>query len=107
MSLRQARDLHRLRKKQIAACAVALAAVIAAAETLKARAQRLGAIPGVGVVTAVTLLAEFPELGRSSDAAASARVGVAPFNAPAASQPGDATSPAGARRSAARATWPR
>jgi transposase len=80
LSLRQARDLRRLLAKQIAACDVALAALIAADDTLKARAQRLDAIPGVGAVTAATVLAELPELGRISDAAAAALVGVAPFN---------------------------
>ncbi len=80
LALRQARDLRRLLEKQIAACDAALAQIIAADDTLKARAQRLDAIPGVGAVTAATVLAELPELGRISDAAASALVGVAPFN---------------------------
>ena len=78
--VRQARPLRRLLDKQIEACDEALAAIIAADETLKAKAERLDAIPGVGVVTAATVLAQMPELGRSSDAAAAALVGVAPYN---------------------------
>ena len=77
---RQTRQFQQLLEKQIAACDAALAGLIAADETLKARAQRLDAIPGVGAVTAATVLAELPELGRVSDQAASALVGVAPYN---------------------------
>ena len=94
-SLRQTRDLRRLLEKQIAACDATLAEIIAADDTLKARAQRLDAIPGVGAVTAATVLAELPELGRISDAAASALVGVAPFNRDGGQQTGGATSPGG------------
>ncbi|HEY9171813.1 MAG TPA: transposase, partial [Verrucomicrobiae bacterium] len=47
---------------------------------LQAQAQQLDAIPGVGVITAATVLADLPELGRLSHAAAAALVGVAPFN---------------------------
>lgn len=80
LSQRQARQLQRLLEKQIAACDDALAELIAADETLHQRAQRLEAIPGVGALTAATVLAELPELGRISDSAASALVGVAPYN---------------------------
>lgn len=80
LSRRQARPLRRLLENQIAACAAALAELVAADETLHSRAQRLDAIPGVGPVTATTVLAELPELGRISDAAAAALVGVAPSN---------------------------
>ena len=78
--VRQARQLRRLLEKQIAACDLALAEIIAADATLKAQAERLDAIPGVGAVTAATVLAELPELGRISDEAAAALVGVAPYN---------------------------
>ena len=78
--LRQTRQLQQLLEKQIAACDAAIAELIAADPTLKVRAQRLDAIPGVGVVTAATVLAEVPELGKISDHAAAALVGVAPFN---------------------------
>jgi transposase len=72
--------LCRLLEKQIAACDAAIAQHIAADEKLHAHAQRLDAIPGVGAVTAATVLAEMPELGTLSDAAAAALVGVAPYN---------------------------
>ena len=78
--VRQARQLRRRLEKQIAACDLALAEIIATDETLKAQAERLDAIPGVGAVTAATVLAELPELGRISDEAAAALVGVAPYN---------------------------
>jgi len=76
----QTRQLQRLLEKQISACDTALAELIAADETLKERAAKLDAIPGVGAVTAATVLAELPELGKISNAAASALVGVAPYN---------------------------
>lgn len=67
LSVRQARPLRRLLEKQIEACD-------------QARADRLDAIPGVGAVTAATVLAELPELGTISDEAAAALAGVAPYN---------------------------
>lgn len=80
LCLQPSRQLVRLLEKQMAACDTAIAELIAADEPLKAKAQRLDAIPGVGAVTAATVLAELPELGTISDAAASALVGVAPYN---------------------------
>jgi transposase len=80
LCLRQSRQLCQLLEKQIAICDAALAEHIASDEKLHAQAQRLDAIPGVGAVTAATVLAEMPELGTISDAAASALVGVAPYN---------------------------
>lgn len=76
----QSRQLLRLLEKQITACDAALAELIAGDQTLKAQAERLDAIPGVGVITAATVLAEMPELGTITDQAAAALVGVAPFN---------------------------
>lgn len=49
-------------------------------ERLKCRAAALQTAPGVGAVTAVTLVAELPELGRLNRQEISALVGVAPFN---------------------------
>ena len=66
--------------KQIDDCDQAIAELIAADDKLKERAARLDAIPGVGAITAATVLAELPELGRLSDAAVAALVGVAPYN---------------------------
>ena len=78
--VRQAAQLRRLLEKQVAACDTAIAELIAADEELRYKAERLDAIPGVGAVTAATVLAEVPELGRISAAAVAALVGVAPFN---------------------------
>src|SRR6202000_2810668 len=80
LCLRQARQLRRSLEKQIADCDAALAEIIAADETLKTKAARLDAIPGVGFVPAMTVLAELPELGKISGQAAAALVGVAPYN---------------------------
>ena len=80
LCVRQARQLRRALEKPIAACDTAIAELIAADEDLKTKAERLDAIPGVGVVTAATVLAELPELGRISDEAVAALVGVAPYN---------------------------
>jgi transposase len=43
-------------------------------------ADRLDSVPGIGPVTASTLLADLPELGQLSNKRIVARVGVAPFN---------------------------
>lgn len=78
--LRQARRLRRLLEQQIEQCDVAIAQLIAADPILQHNATRIDAIPGVGSVTAATVLAELPELGRISDEAAAALAGVAPYN---------------------------
>ena len=80
LCVRQARQLRRTLEQQIASCDTAIAELIAADATLKAQAERLDAIPGVGAITAATVLAELPELGKISDHAAAALVGVAPYN---------------------------
>lgn len=87
--LRQTRQLQQLLEKQIAACDAAIAELIAADPDLKLRAQRLDDIPGVGIVTAATVLAEVPELGKLNDNAAAALVGVAPFNRDSGDQTGN------------------
>jgi transposase len=80
LTQKQSRQTVRQMEQHIAACDLAIADLIAADETLRTRAERLDAIPGVGVITAATVLAEVPELGKISDQAASALVGVAPYN---------------------------
>lgn len=80
LCLRQSRQLTRSLEKQIAACDQAITQLIADDEQLHSKAQRLDAIPGVGTVTAATMLAQLPELGQISDAAASALAGLAPYN---------------------------
>jgi transposase len=76
----QSRQLLLTLDKQIAACEAAIAELIAANKILQAKAARLDAIPGVGTITAGTMLAELPELGQISDEAVAALAGVAPYN---------------------------
>jgi transposase len=78
--IQQSRQLSRTLERQIAACENAIINLIAADEKLQHKADRLDAIPGVGLITAATVLAEMPELGSLSDTAASALAGVAPYN---------------------------
>lgn len=78
--LRQTKALRQTLEKQIETCDAAITEIIAADEKLKVQAARLDAIPGVGAVTAATVLAELPELGTLSDEAAAALAGVAPYN---------------------------
>ena len=106
LCVRQARQLRQALEKQIEACDTAIAKLIAADEILQAQAERLDAIPGVGAVTAATVLAEMPELGKISDGAA-ALVGVAPTTTTAATTRSPGTLPAVARPCATRSTWPR
>lgn len=49
-------------------------------DQLQCRSRTLQTAPGVGAVTAATLVAELPELGRLNRQEISALVGVAPFN---------------------------
>jgi transposase len=86
--VKQSRQLVKLLEKQIAAGDAEIQTLIAADEALKTKAERLDAIPGVGKITAATVLAELPELGRISDAAAAALVGVAPYNRDSGNQSG-------------------
>ena len=67
-------------RKQIAECEAAIVSHLAANEALQARAARVQEVPGVGLITAATLLADMPELGSLSDNAAAALAGVAPYN---------------------------
>ncbi|MGH7524381.1 MAG: IS110 family transposase [Gemmatimonadales bacterium] len=53
---------------------------VAASPLYHAKAELLRSVPGVGPVTAVTLLASLPELGRLSRHEIAALVGVAPMN---------------------------
>ncbi len=86
--VKQSRQMVKLLEKQIAACDEEIQTLIAADDALKQKSERLDAIPGVGQVTAATVLAELPELGKLSDEAAAALVGVAPYNRDSGSQRG-------------------
>ena len=63
-----------------------IAAVLAASPEVNARATRLTQVAGVGTVSAYSLLAHLPELGKLSRGAIAALAGVAPMNAD--SEPG-------------------
>ena len=58
-----------------------ISALLAAAAEIKARVERLTSVAGVGAVSAYTLLAYLPELGKLPRGAISALAGVAPMNA--------------------------
>jgi transposase len=79
-SQKQSRRLLALLEKQIAQCDEHIDRLIEQDEHLKAKAQRLDAIPGVGPTVAAVVLAEMPELGQLSAGAAAALAGVAPYN---------------------------
>jgi transposase len=80
LCVRQARQLLKTLDRQIAQCDAELAKLVAADADLAHKASRLEAIPGVGTVVAVTLLAEMPELGQLTRQTAAALAGVAPYN---------------------------
>lgn len=77
---RQSAQLLRLLRAQVQAGAAEAARLIAATPDLAAKAARLSSVPGVGPVVAATLVAELPELGRLTDEAIAALVGVAPYD---------------------------
>ena len=80
MLCRQSRGLLALVDRQIAACDKAIAAQIAADETMKARAQRVRQVAGVGPVVAAILQAGLPELGTLTPCEAAALAGLAPYD---------------------------
>jgi transposase len=55
-------------------------ALVESDDDWKDKMDRLGSVPGVGPVTAASLLAELPELGQLNRQEIAALVGVAPFN---------------------------
>jgi transposase len=77
---RLTRSLLATLKKQLATIDVRLTALIAQNQTLREKAQKLTAVAGVGMRTAVLLLAQMPELGTLNRAQAAALAGLAPFN---------------------------
>jgi transposase len=76
LCVRQARQLLKMLARQIAECDTELARLVAADADLAHKARRLEAIPGVGPVVAVTMLAEMPELGQLTRQTAAAPCGV-------------------------------
>ena len=76
----QSRQLLALLARQIAQCDRAIAAQLAADEAMKARAERVQQVPGIGPVVAAVLQAQMPELGTLSEGEAAALAGLAPYN---------------------------
>jgi transposase len=70
----------RFLEKRIAALEKEIAGIRAANPDFKEKASRLEQVKGIGAGTACALLGCVPELGRITDAEASALVGVAPYN---------------------------
>ena len=73
----------------------------------RAAEDLLTSVPGVGPVTARTLIAELPELGRITRRRIAALVGVAPVNRDSGASRGSAPSPAAGPASATSCTWRR
>ncbi len=73
------RVLMDLIETQIATLEGRIEAVIAADDGLAAKRRLLRSIPGIGEVSAFTLLAEMPELGTLTAGAAASLAGLAPF----------------------------
>lgn len=65
---------------EIAALLSELEELVAALPEWQVRIQRLDSIPGVGFITAVTVLAQMPELGELNRQKIAALAGLAPFN---------------------------
>lgn len=67
-------------EERIAQLEVKIQDCIAHKTEWRQRAEIIQSVPGVGVVTAMTMVAELPELGRLNRQQIAALVGVAPFN---------------------------
>jgi transposase len=67
-------------RKQIDQVEQEIFALVESDDDWKDKMDRLESVPGVGPVTAVSLLAELPELGQVNRQEIAALVGVAPFN---------------------------
>lgn len=76
--VRQARSLIRRLEADLKQIETQLASLRTQAETLDQRARKLEAITGVGTVTALSVLAELPELGTLNRQQAAALAGLAP-----------------------------
>jgi transposase len=67
-------------EKQIAKVEALIEELLASQPSLAAQVQRLDDITGVGRITALTVLAQMPELGQLNRRQAAALAGLAPFN---------------------------
>ena len=66
--------------KEVKRIEKAILALVASDDQWQGKADILSSVPGVGNVTAATLIAEFPELGQINRQQAAALAGLAPFN---------------------------
>lgn len=66
-------------EKQIGEIEKAMAAIVATDETLTRRREILASIPGIGPITAMTILVEMPELGEMDGKQAASLAGLAPI----------------------------
>ena len=66
-------------EKQVGEIEKAMAAIVAADETLARRREILASIPGIGAVTAMVILVEMPELGHLEGKQAASLAGLAPM----------------------------
>lgn len=80
LARRSQEELVALTATRILRLEKSIAALIAQTPELKAKAQKLTAVPGIGPTTAALLLAELPELGSLNKAEAAALAGLAPRN---------------------------
>jgi transposase len=67
-------------KAEIAAVDQAIQQLVKSDDEWKGKAQVLQSVPGIGPVTATTLIAEVPELGKLNRQKIAALVGLAPYN---------------------------
>ena len=78
---REAALLAKQLAAHLAKIAAELSAVLAASAEVRGRVERLTQVAGVGAISAYSLLAHLPELGKLSRGAIAALAGVAPMNA--------------------------
>jgi len=77
---RSIQTVLKLLEKQIATLEVEIANLVNKHEDWKQKADILTSVPGVGPTTAMSLLADLPELGQLSREQIASLVGLAPFN---------------------------
>ena len=77
--IKSVRNLVEQLKKQVKKIEKQIADLVESNQQLKCQTALIGSAPGVGKVTATTLLAELPELGRLNRQEIAALVGLAPF----------------------------
>jgi len=111
---RQARSAKVLRgiERTLAALQAALAELdqeidgqVRGSPAWRAAEDLLTSVPGIGKITARTLIAELPELGRLDRRRIAALVGVAPVNRDSGAWRGHGRSPAAGPRCGTRCTW--